>query len=135
MPSDAGQMAALRPTAVPIHDDRNVLWKAVRVKRREQALFLAVCWFQRVRCFQAFFLGNSTEPLGAGGAALGLSKTNIPFHRAQQAGSDDCYDVTRPFASSTDRSGAMFHRVVHRPVWLRARQAGNSAGGEDADVK
>ena len=107
MPRDAGQMAALRPTAVPIHDDRNVLLKAVRVKRREQALFLAVCWFQRVRCFQAFIPGNSKKSIEARGAAFRLSKTNIPLHTAQQAGSDDWLSAYRQFAYSTDNFAAV----------------------------
>ena len=56
MPGDARQMAPLRPAAVAIHDDGDVLREPVRIKFTEQPLFFEVRGFERFRCFTRLFL-------------------------------------------------------------------------------
>jgi hypothetical protein len=45
----AGQVAALRPAAISVHDDGNMLREAVRIQIEEQALFFQVRGFERFR--------------------------------------------------------------------------------------
>ena len=59
MPRDSGQVTALRPASIAVHDYGNVLGKLVGVKLREQTLFLNAGWFERVRYFHAINPANS----------------------------------------------------------------------------
>jgi hypothetical protein len=49
----------LRPAAVSIHDDGNMLREPVRIQIKEQALFSEVRGFERFRCFHATIPANS----------------------------------------------------------------------------
>ena len=57
----ARQMAPLRPAAVSIHDDGNMLREPVRIQFKEQPLFCKVRGFERFRCFHATIPANSMK--------------------------------------------------------------------------
>src|SRR6266853_5221126 len=60
VPRDSGQVTALRPAPIAVHDYGDVLGKLVGVKLREQTLFLNAGWFERVRYFHAI---NPANPI------------------------------------------------------------------------
>jgi hypothetical protein len=61
MARDARQMTPLRPAAVSIHDDGNMLREAVRIQVQEQTLFRKVRSFERFRRFHAIIPANSMK--------------------------------------------------------------------------
>jgi hypothetical protein len=57
----ARQMTPLRPAAVAIHDDSNMLRQAVRIQIAEQWLFFAGRGFEGFRRFHAIIPANSNK--------------------------------------------------------------------------
>ena len=58
------QVTALRPAAVSIHNDSNMLGQPVRNQIAEQRLFFTRQGFERFRCFHAIIPANSENGLG-----------------------------------------------------------------------
>ena len=64
-PGDARQMTPLRPAAIAIHNDGDVLRETVGVQISGAAAFLEVRGFERFGCFHAIIPANPVELRGA----------------------------------------------------------------------
>ncbi len=92
MSGDARQVTALRPAAVSIHDDGNMLREPVRIQIEEQTLFFKVRGFERFRCFHATIPANSVKWTEA--VSRASWKANIGHLTAQHSRSNCCLKLT-----------------------------------------